>query len=146
MQFLPCAWGPGVATTRSERCESKTRPALETLPSAFSVSPYSHTPFSSHFGSRPFLPSLLRSLAAAPFLLCFLSSFIFGRTPSRSPGHPRPGRSRSAGAGGRRASPAPPRDILRALPRHVAASFNRVGNAVSRSEKAMLHHFYRKIK
>lgn len=97
MQFLPCAWGPGVATTRSERCESKTRPALETLPSAFSVSLYSHTPFSSHFGSWPFCPPSFKAWPLHLFCSVFFpvsfweDSFSLTRAPREQdmlPGRP----------------------------------------------------------
>lgn len=75
MQFLPCAWGSGVATTRSERCESKTRPALETLPLSLCLPTLTLlSPRTSAPGRFALPPS---KLGRCTFLLCFLSSFIW---------------------------------------------------------------------
>lgn len=85
----------------------------------FSVSPYSHTPFSSHSGARPFCPP---SFEAWPLQLFTLFSFLFcfwGGLCLAGEGSPRyPG-------GG---------------PRHpaTAASFSSVENPASRSKRHCL--------
>lgn len=126
MQFLPCAWGPGVATTRSERCESNTRPALETLPSAFlCVSLLSHS-FLLALWRPAVLPSFLRSLAPAAFYSVFFSLLFLGMTLSRWRGLP----------------PVPRRGTP--PPRHC--SFIQFSRKSSLQKQATLPRFYQKIK
>lgn len=136
MQFLPCAWGPGVATTRSERCESNTRPALETLPSAFlCVSLLSHS-FLLALWLPAVLPSLLRSLAPCSFLLCFSFLFCFRGTPSRSRGPPW---KTQAGNDEHR-------QLLGMFSAHRSHSFIQSRRKFGLQKQATLHHFYQKIK
>lgn len=119
----------------SRRC----RPLSLCLPTLTLLSPRTLAP--GRFCPPSFEAWPLHLFCSVFFPLSFLGGLRLA--PQGTPAREGPG---APGQGdGERRQP-PPRDILRALPRHVAASFNRVGNAVSRSEKAMLHHFYRKIK
>lgn len=138
MQFLPCAWGSRVATTRSERCESKTRPALETLPLSLCLptltllSPRSLAP---RFALPP------SKLGRCTFLLCFLSSLVWrGLHPTQQGPRDHPGASRQA----MESVTSPLRRFGCAALLHLHLIKENI--QPRQGKRAALRHFYQKIK
>lgn len=121
----------------------KTRPSSRDA-AAFSVSPYSHTPFSSLFASWPVCPP---SSEAWPLHLFALSPFLFHleRTPSHSGSqecswdHPRvPGQEH----------PQPSEIFWEFCPAELQLHLHLIKENIQprQVKRAALHHFYQKIK